>query len=93
MKLEIPEFKSREEEVEFWGRTDTSDILEEAKFVEVVWEPKEDRCPRCGGKMEAGSLDIELSGGKATLHRVKFYSCTRCKVVRLSEEEKEELRA
>lgn len=50
-KSKIPEFKSFEEEAEFWDTHDTTDLLDEFRPVNVIYQP--------GNKVE--SLTIKLT--------------------------------
>ncbi|MGQ9627860.1 MAG: hypothetical protein ACUVV0_13260 [Anaerolineae bacterium] len=74
-ELEIPEFKSYEEEAEFWDNLDTSPYMEDAEWFTFEWTEREDRCDRCGAVMEARQIDLHLAGGLITLHNVKWYIC------------------
>ncbi len=85
-ELEIPEFKSYEEEAEFWDNLDTSPYMEGAEWFTLEWTEREDRCDRCGALMDKRSIDLHLAGGRVTLHNVDWYVCRtpRCGRTRLS---------
>jgi len=64
------------EEADYWDHTSTSDLMEqESKWFTFEWTPRDDRCDRCGAKMELRQIDLHLSGGRVTLHRVGWYTC------------------
>jgi len=64
------------EEAAYWDATDTSELMEQ----ETEWftfEPseREDRCPRCGGRMEERRIDVHLAEGRVTVHDAVWYVC------------------
>lgn len=64
------------EEAAHWDQTDTSDLMEqETEWLTLEWTPRDDRCERCGAKMELRQIDLHLSDGRVTLHRVGWYTC------------------
>ena len=64
------------EEADYWDHTSTSDLMDqESKWFTFEWTPREDRCDRCGAKMELRQIDLHLSGGRVTLHQVGWYTC------------------
>ena len=64
------------EEAAHWDQTDTSDLMEqETEWLTLEWTPRDDRCDRCGAKMELRQIDLHLSDGRVTLHRVGWYIC------------------
>jgi hypothetical protein len=64
------------EEAAYWDRIDTSDPMEqETEWLTLEWTPRGDRYDRCGAKMELRQIDLHLSGGRVTLHRVGWYTC------------------
>ncbi len=64
------------EEAAYWDRTDTSDLMEqETEWLTLEWTLRDDRCERCGAKMELRKIDLHLSGGRITLHQVAWYAC------------------
>lgn len=85
-KSEIPEFKSEEEMGEFWDTHSVADYWDELEEVELVWDPAEDTCPRCGDKMEAKSATIGLFENKLSVNELKGFHCTRCRIFRISSE-------
>ena len=89
--LEIPEFKSEEEMAEFWDTHSIADYWEDLEEVELLWDPAEDTCPRCGGKMETRLVSISLFGNKLSVNRLKGFHCPRCHVFRPSSEAVEEI--
>jgi len=64
------------EEVADWDNTNTSDLIApETERLTLEWLPSDDRCDRCGVRMELRQIDLHLSGGRVTLHSVGWYSC------------------
>ena len=64
------------EEADHWDHTSTGDLMEqESEWFTFEWTPRDDRCDRCGAKMELRHIDLHLSGGRVTLHRVGWYTC------------------
>jgi hypothetical protein len=64
------------DEAAYWDNTDTSDLMaQETEWLTLDWTPSDDRCGRCGAKMELRQIDLHLSGGRITLHRVAWYVC------------------
>jgi len=64
------------EEADYWDRTSTGDLMEqESEWFTFEWTPRDDRCDRCGAKMELRQIDLHLSGGRVTLRRVGWYTC------------------
>lgn len=64
------------EEADYWDRTSTGDLMEqESGWFTFEWTPRDDRCDRCGAKMELRQIDLHLSDGRVTLHRVGWYTC------------------
>lgn len=85
-KSEIPEFKSEEEMREFWDTHSVADYWDELEEAELVWDPAEDTCPRCGGQMEARSVTINLFENKLSVNELKGFHCPRCHILRVSSE-------
>ncbi|MDY7040829.1 MAG: hypothetical protein SVX38_08190 [Chloroflexota bacterium] len=64
------------EEAAHWDVTDTSAQMEqETEWSTFAWTEREDRCERCGARMEARQIDLHLAGGRTTLHDVTWYVC------------------
>ncbi len=64
------------EEAAHWDATDTSGAMEkETEWFTFEWTEREDRCDRCGGRMEARRIDLHLADGRVTLHNVIWYVC------------------
>jgi ribosomal protein L40E len=81
MTIEMPEFKTWEEEADFWDRTDTAPWMEKE---EGEWigpgrvQAAVGLCRRCGARMELRHLDVAVARGRIILHSVEFYVCPRC---------------
>ncbi len=79
--MQIPEFKNWKEEAEFWDRTDTAPLMEEA---EGEWvgpgrvKSAPGLCQHCGAHMESHHLDISIAHGRIVLREAAFYVCSRC---------------
>ncbi|MBM4465020.1 MAG: hypothetical protein FJ014_05605 [Chloroflexi bacterium] len=93
IKSKIPEFSSIREEAAFWDTHSLADYWDEFEDEELVFEPQEDTCPKCGGRMNIAYFDVRLAGGKAVLYRVKVYRCPTldCGTTVLSKEAKAEM--
>lgn len=74
-RLEIPTFRTREEEAAFWDRTDMGPYMEDAEEVTFEWTEREDRCQRCGGGMDQRRTDLHLASGRVILRDVPLYVC------------------
>lgn len=94
--VEIPEFKSAEEEAQFWDTVDTTEFLDE--FEEVVVELDESvksprdlspRCPKCGEVLLSRYVDRDAAGGLVTVHRVRELYCPQGHHTELAEESRE----
>jgi len=93
IKSKVPEFSSIQEEAEFWNTHSLADYWDEFEDEELVFEPEEDTCPKCGGRMSIAYFDVNLAGGKAILYRIKIYRCPTpgCETIALSKEAKAEI--
>lgn len=92
-EMKLPKFKSAEEEVDFWDRFDTTQILEEGEEIELEYEPEtaiENICIHCGKKMMERKRDIDVPGEEITIH-VKEYYCPNCKKTRFGSAEAKRL--
>ena len=89
----VPEFSSIREEAAFWDTHSLANHWDEFEDEKLVFEPQEDTCPKCGGRMNIAYFDVRLAGGKAILYRVKVYRCPTpdCGTVVLSKEAKAEM--
>jgi len=77
--MRVPKFENIEEEVEFWNKTDTSDILRTGKQIKVEWDSPS-KCPKCQtGNLRRRFIDIDLYEGALTLHRIEVHYCPACK--------------
>jgi len=74
-ELEVPTFKTREEEAAFWDRTDLGPYIKDAEEVALEWTEREDRCRRCGGGMDTQRTDLHLAGERMILRDVPLYVC------------------
>lgn len=84
-------FKSEKEEAEYWNQIDTTTLdLEE---VELEYEPEipDNVCAICGEEMEERKRDVDVFGGKITIHGVKKYYCKKCDRFIIGAEEAERL--
>jgi|AMFO01.1.fsa_nt_gi hypothetical protein len=84
-------FKSEKEEVEYWNKIDTTTLdLEE---VELEYEPgiPDNICAICGKEMEERKMDVDVFGGKITIHGVKEFYCKKCNRFTIGSEEAERL--
>jgi hypothetical protein len=75
------------EEAAHWDETDTSAFMgKETEWLAPEWSEREDRCDRCGGRMDTRRIDLHLAGGRVTLHNVTWYVCRTpgCGQTRLS---------
>lgn len=93
MMVEIPEFKSIEEEAHFWDTVDTTELLDE--FEEVVIELDEGvksprdlspRCPVCGEILLSRYVEKDVVGGLVTIHRLRELYCPEGHYTGLAEE-------
>jgi hypothetical protein len=93
IKSKVPEFSSIREEAAFWDTHSLANHWDEFEEEELVFEPQEDTCPKCGGRMNIAYFDVRLAGGKAVLYRVKVYRCPTpdCGTTTLSKEAKAEM--
>ena len=91
MSKRLPKFKNDKEAVEFWDKTDAADYMVSGEVQVLEWEPAEDRCPRCGNKMDEEMGDINLLEGQVTIRRVKRYRCPACDHEQWSQEFKEKI--
>lgn len=76
---------------EFWNTHSVADYWDELEKVELIWDPAEDTCPRCGGQMEARVATLSLFGNKMSVNHVKGFRCPRCRVFKPSSEALEEI--
>jgi len=80
-EINLPKFKSEEEEVDFWDSFDTAQIMEEGEEIELVYKPEtamENICSLCGEKMKERKRDIDVISEAITIH-IKEYYCPNCK--------------
>jgi hypothetical protein len=93
IKLKVPRFPSIQEEAEFWDTHSLADHWDEFEDEELLPEPQNDTCPKCGGQMNIAYFDVNLAGGKAILYRIKIYRCPTpgCETIVLSKEAKAEM--
>ena len=90
---ELPAFQSLEEEAKFWDTHSLADYWDELEDEETSFEPQEDSCPRCGGRMSLRLFDVNLAGGRLILRQLGVYFCPTpgCGEVRLTAKAKAEL--
>ncbi|MGQ9628521.1 MAG: CopG family antitoxin [Anaerolineae bacterium] len=95
----IPEFKSYEEEAEFWATHDSTDYLDDMEPVEIEIDPnvKSPRdlspcCPVCDEVLLSRYVDVEVAGGRATLHGLRELYCQEGHITRLAPEAEEMVR-
>jgi hypothetical protein len=74
-RLELPTFKTREEEAAFWDSTDLGPYMEDAEQITLEWTEREDRCERCAGGMDTRPIDLHLAGDRLVMHGVPLYVC------------------
>ena len=93
IKSKVPEFSSIREEAAFWDTHSLANHWDEFEDEKLVFEPQEDTCPKCGGRMNIAYFDVRLAGGKAILYGVKAYRCLTpgCGTTMLSKEAKAEM--
>ena len=92
-ETKFPQFKSDEEEADFWDRVDTTQILEEGEEIELEYEPEtaiENICIHCGKKMIEQKRDIDVPSEEITIH-VKEYYCPKCEKTMLGSAEAKRL--
>lgn len=89
--MKIPEFKTEEEQIQFWEKHSLADYTDELEEVELEWAPDEDTCPKCGSAMEKEVVDIDLGDGLC-LRSLSRYRCPTCQAIKLSEEALERLK-
>ena len=91
---EIPEFKTEEEEAEFWDTHDSTEYLDwdEAEVVEGAPLVRSLRCPVCDEVLLSHYVDVEVAGGRATLHGLRELYCQEGHITRLAPEAEEMVR-
>jgi len=68
--------QARAEDAAYLDSTDTSaEMAQETNWLKFEWTPREDRCDRCGAKMQPVPIDLPLSGGRVVLRQVTRYVC------------------
>ncbi|MCX6031249.1 MAG: hypothetical protein NT169_18360 [Chloroflexi bacterium] len=68
--------QARAEDAAYLDSTDTSaEMAQETHWLKFEWAPREDRCDRCGAKMQPFPIDLPLSGGRVVLRQVARYVC------------------
>ena len=85
MAKKMPTFKSDKEAARYWDKTDAAEYMAGGELRTFVWKSADDRCDRCGSKMEAKISDLMLLRGEVTFRRVKVYHCPSCGRERLSQ--------
>ncbi|MBI1924535.1 hypothetical protein HYR99_09820 [Candidatus Poribacteria bacterium] len=81
MLQRVPQFKSVQEEAEWWDKTDTSEWMNEGEWVEAgSGRLSEDRCPHCYSRRHVKRFNLKVADGRMTLHRIKGYYCPSCKI-------------
>ena len=94
----IPEM-SVEEEALFWDTHDATDYLDDMEPVEVEIDPSvksprdlSPRCPVCDDVLLSRYVDVEVAGGRATLHGLRELYCREGHITRLAPEAEEIVR-
>ncbi|MDI6791591.1 MAG: CopG family antitoxin [bacterium] len=82
--MKLPEFKSEEEEAEFWDTRSLTDYLDELEEVTLEWSPEKDTCPGCGGQMNENFIDVQLNG--LLIPHILQYQCPTCSTIKISED-------
>ena len=97
---EIPEFETEEEEAEFWDTHDSTEYVDwdEAEVLEpdpAVKSPRDlsPRCPVCDDVLLSRYMDVEVAGGRATLHGLRELYCQEGHITRLAPEAEELVKA
>ena len=96
---EIPEFESDEEEIEFWDTHDTTEYLDwdQAEWVEPdpsIKSPRDlsPRCSVCDDVLLSRYVDLDVAGGRATLHNLRQLYCRQGHTVKLAPEAEKTVR-
>jgi len=64
------------EEAAYWDATDTGDLMaQETEWLTFESTPLDDRCDRCGARMQPRQVDLYLSNGRVILRGVTWYIC------------------
>ena len=82
--MKLPEFKSEEEEAQFWDTHSFADYIGDLEEVELEVAPEEDTCPKCGNKMDELKVNISVADDMV-LHNISQYHCPICTTVKLSD--------
>ena len=84
----IPDFKSIEEEAEFWDTHDSTEYLDWSEAVEVEDAPRplSPRCPVCGEILLSRYVEKDVVGGLVTIHRLRELYCPEGHYTGLAEE-------
>ncbi len=94
----LPEM-TREEEAEFWKTHSSIDYLDDMEPVEVELDPSiksprdlSPRCSVCDDVLLSRYVDLEVAGGRATLHNLRQLYCRQGHTVKLASEAEETVR-
>jgi hypothetical protein len=94
----LPEM-TREEEAEFWKTHSFVDYLDDMEPVEVELDPSikgprdvSPRCSVCDDVLLSRYVDLEVAGGRATLHGLRQLYCRQGHIVKLAREAEETVR-
>jgi hypothetical protein len=93
MERELPRM-TREEEAVFWETHSSADYWDESEPVEIESGPQpRNTCPVCGRILLSRFVDVNISGGRAVLKRVRELYCPKEHEVRLAPETQRVVRA
>ncbi len=94
----LPEM-TREEEAEFWKTHSSVDYLDGMEPVEVELDPGiksprdlSPRCSVCDDVLLSRDVDLDVAGGRATLHNLRQLYCRQGHTVKLAPEAEETVR-
>ena len=89
-KKKLPQFKSTEEEAEFWKTHSTADFQDELEPVEMTVKPGPEglspRCPLDNQIMLSRYIDLHLGNGRVTLEGLEELYCPKGDYARLAPE-------
>ena len=95
----LPEFKSDEEEIAFWDTHSFTDYLDDMEPVEVELDPSiksprdlSPRCSVCDDVLLSRYVDLDVAGGRATLHNLRQLYCRQGHTVKLAPEAEKTVR-
>lgn len=90
-KKPLPQLKTEAEEADFWASHDSTEYLDWDRGEWVVQAPlvRSSRCPVCGQVLLSRYVDVDVAGGRVTLHKMRELYCPQEHVVRLAPESEE----